>query len=586
MFTIRSYKKPLILLLITAGIVFGGMIHVKHVQAEVVNPTATPKISFTFDDGKSSSLLSAAPVLSQYGFTGTDYIITGCMDVVVPATCKTDSTETPMMTWNQVKELKNTYGWEIGSHTVSHPLLTKLSATKLKQELSDSKKALQAQGINATSFASPYGDYNAEVLAEVAKYYTSHRGFADTGYNTWPYNNYLLRVQQVQEGVSVDTVKGYIDQAVTDNTWLILVFHDIKDIPNSNPSYYQYSTADLSAIASYVKQKNIKVTNISDGLVSAKSSDNLVTNPISGNKLGNGWTTDGGSSVSIDTNNHASVPEPKKSIKVTAQKDKNVHIFSPKVTINPKSTYVIKGYVNINKIDSGGAMGFYIDEYDVNGNWISGQYKQTIDTKYIKDLSFMYSASSNLVARASLQVIIINNSGVVAFISNIQWIETTSGPPPTPQPNQINLIVNGDFEQGFSGWSTDNNQAIMLDANNNGSINSVKSSAKLTNINTKSVHLFSDKISVSSNTSYQVSCDLNIKTLTNEIGFYIDEYDVNGNWVSGKYLFSKKDTLSGTIKFAYVPSSKNVAKASLQIIVASGVGTEVYADNIQWKIQA
>lgn len=573
-------KKVLLVTVVAATVFVAGAVKNNTAEAAVQNATPKSKVSFTFDDGGTSNITKAAPALAQYGFTGTSYVTTSCVGkTTAPNNCAAD-TGIPYMTWAQIKTLQNTYGWEIGSHSVNHPLMTEITAAKLEQEVANSKKAFQAQGLNPTAFATPYGDYNQNVLAAIAKYYTSHRGFADTGYNTWPYNNYLLRVQQVQAGVSVDTVKGYIDQAAADGTWLILVFHDIQDTPSTNPEDYQFSTADLSTVAAYVKSQNISVTNVSKGLVTADAADNLMTDPINGTTVGNGWTTDAAANVKLDTTSKGSAPESTKSVKVTASTTKNIHAFSPTVNVNPKSTYVVKGYVNLAAITSG-EVGFYIDEYDANGNWISGQYKQTINAWYAKDLSFMYTASSSLVAKARLQIIITSNSGITVYIDNIQWFVATSGPAPDPTPTPVNLLTNGDFESGLTGWSADSS-AITLDTNNNGSAANPKNSVKLANTAGKNSHLFAPKVAVTSGKAYQISCNLKIVSLSGQIGFYIDEYDANGNWISGKYVFTKADNVTGTVTFSYTPTSANVKTASLQVIMSAGTGTVAYLDNVQW----
>jgi len=77
-------------------------------HAAVINPTAAARVSFTFDDSLNSALTQAAPTLSKYGFTGTDYAITGCMGMItVPNTCRADS-DVPYMSWDQIAQLKNT----------------------------------------------------------------------------------------------------------------------------------------------------------------------------------------------------------------------------------------------------------------------------------------------------------------------------------------------------------------------------------------------------------------------------------------------------------------------------------------------
>src|SRR5215471_12165201 len=104
--------------------------------ASVTNPAASPKVSFTFDDSLASAYTQAAPTLAQYGLSGTDYAITTCVGMTkLPNTCRAN-TQLPYMTWAQVKALQNTYGWEIGSHTVDHQCL----ASNSKIDPSDCQK--------------------------------------------------------------------------------------------------------------------------------------------------------------------------------------------------------------------------------------------------------------------------------------------------------------------------------------------------------------------------------------------------------------------------------------------------------------
>ncbi len=564
------------LLIFTLTLSIFGLLSINSVKAraEVINSAPAAQVSFTFDDATSGTFTKAAPALAQYGFSGTSYVTTSCVGMkTIPNNCAADS-GVPYMTWAQLTQLQNSYGWEIGSHTVSHPLLSTVSTTKLRQELVNSKTVLTNKGFKVNSIATPYGDYNDVVLAEIAKNYTSHRGFADTGYNTWPHNNYLLRVQQVQYGVSVDTIKSYIDQAQATNTWLILVFHDISDNPSNLTDDYQYSTSDLTAIAAYVKSKNIKVNNITNGMLSASEVDNKLADPVSGSTIGNGWTTDLATNVKVDTTKKGAFSNPTNSVKVISSTATNVHLYSPTISINSNSTYAVRAYSNVQS-KNGGDLGVYIDEYDTNGNWISGQYKQTVSAWHVNEISFAYFASSSKVVKARLQLIVTKSSGTVVYLDNIQWIETTAGPAPEPDPIMPNLIDNGNFDNGFIGWSTDNSSNINL-ATFNGS-----NAVQLNSNTVSNSHLFSSKINVSSLKAYTISAQIDVLSTT-QIGFYIDEYDTNGNWISGQYLYTKSDSVSGLVIFSYKPSSVNVASSSLQIIVPIGNNTQAYIDNISW----
>jgi len=59
-------------------------------------------------------------------------------------------------------------GFEIGAHTVSHPVLSKLNRRDLVREVGECKNVLEeVLGRGVTSFAYPKGRYNADVIAEV-----------------------------------------------------------------------------------------------------------------------------------------------------------------------------------------------------------------------------------------------------------------------------------------------------------------------------------------------------------------------------------------------------------------------------------
>lgn len=550
--------------------------------------STTAKVSFTFDDGRASAATQAAPTLAKYGFTGTDYVISGCVGMItVPNTCHANN-DTTYMTWDQVTQLQNTYGWEIGSHTVTHPYLASFNAAdgqpenlttaQIIQELTKSKSDLSAHGINATDFASPYGDYNQAVLAQIAKLYASHRGFADTGYNSAPYNDYIIRDQRVQAGVTVAAVESYVDQAIASNSWLVLTFHDIMPTANTNPLMTtSISTADLDQIAAYVKSKGVPVVNINNGLINGA---NLLTNSTFDNGIANGWSTDAPASIVKNTGRNGSYPSPKNSVSMKAT-TKNVHLFSPNVAVDPGSTYILKSFLNLAKITSS-TMGYYVDEYDANGNWVSGQYKQSVSFAWPQTVGFEYKPTSTKVAKARLQVIVPANSGIQAYVDNFQWINE-SNTPPTPPPVQTNLVANGAFDSGIStGWTTDGISNIVADAGSNGSPANPINSVKMTAV-TQNTHLFSPKVTLTSGKTYSLSTYVNTKQLTSgEVGFYVDEYDVNGNWTSGQYKTGARSAGASTVSFAYTPTSANVKSASLQIILVGNSGIVAYIDNVVW----
>lgn len=376
-------------------------------HAIVRNPAPAPQVSFTFDDGYKSVWQHAAPVLEQYGFTGTSYVTTGFIG------------QENHLTWNQVKRLQNERGWDIGSHTVTHPPLAEVTQPQLEQELRRSKNMLLNRGINVRSFATPYGDYNNQALAAIARYYETHRPFHDQGNNHWPYSDYLLQVKQVQRDVSVAQVKQYIDEAKQNNMWLILVFHDIKNTEPATIGTYDYARKDLRAIARYVHEQGVAVTNVADGIVTSNS------NLLPGGNFEGGigpWTTDAMRHVQFRAQNRGAVPYANGLVRLTTAPDRNVHLFSPRVAVQSGSGYLFKSFLNVETIQVG-AVGYYIDEYDQFGNWISGQYKIAEHSSFVESINFAYEPSNAAVKEASLQVVVTADSGILAYVDSFRMYQ-------------------------------------------------------------------------------------------------------------------------------------------------------------------
>jgi peptidoglycan/xylan/chitin deacetylase (PgdA/CDA1 family) len=109
----------------------------------------------TFDDGSASIRRNALPVLRKLHWPGVLNLKLGNMRArggITPA---------------QINALVKA-GWELDSHTISHPDLTTLSAAALEHEVADSRWMLQRQfHVPARFFCYPAGRYDARVIAAV-----------------------------------------------------------------------------------------------------------------------------------------------------------------------------------------------------------------------------------------------------------------------------------------------------------------------------------------------------------------------------------------------------------------------------------
>jgi peptidoglycan/xylan/chitin deacetylase (PgdA/CDA1 family) len=130
----------------------------------------------TFDDAYRSILRAGLPVLERLGVPATVFVPT---DAAAEAGLMTWSElarwvggehepELRCMSWEEVRELSSR-GWEIGSHTCSHPHLPELDAESLAAELARSRAACEEQlQLPCATLAYPFGSYDAKVMDAVA----------------------------------------------------------------------------------------------------------------------------------------------------------------------------------------------------------------------------------------------------------------------------------------------------------------------------------------------------------------------------------------------------------------------------------
>lgn len=122
----------------------------------------------TFDDGMLSQYIYAKPILDKYNFKATFYIICNSVD------------KENRMNWNNILTLEEE-GHEIGSHSMNHQRLGKLSDNEMKYEIIESRKCLEDKGFNVTSFSFPYndGDNNKDIIKNIADNYYIARTASD-----------------------------------------------------------------------------------------------------------------------------------------------------------------------------------------------------------------------------------------------------------------------------------------------------------------------------------------------------------------------------------------------------------------------
>jgi peptidoglycan/xylan/chitin deacetylase (PgdA/CDA1 family) len=137
----------------------------------VLSPPWPKTVAVTFDDGFASVSERAEPILSALGLPGTVFVPTAFMSGQrdlrwngIEAWCDTpDAAELRCMGWDELRELADR-GWEVGSHTRTHPRLTDLAEPELRSELRDSlEECSQQLRRRCRAVAYPYGAVNLGV---------------------------------------------------------------------------------------------------------------------------------------------------------------------------------------------------------------------------------------------------------------------------------------------------------------------------------------------------------------------------------------------------------------------------------------
>ena len=119
-------------------------------------------VILTFDDGYADTFENALPILAEFGFTAAVFPV---LDMERRSNWwdSTESLRAPLLTPAQLRELESA-GVELGSHTLTHPRLTRASDADLALELARSREILASLVARPLPvIAYPYGEVNERV---------------------------------------------------------------------------------------------------------------------------------------------------------------------------------------------------------------------------------------------------------------------------------------------------------------------------------------------------------------------------------------------------------------------------------------
>jgi len=176
----------------------------------------TPGIVFSFDDRTYEQWEKQLDLFSKYNTKVTFFV--------------TDDSVTNFMLKAQDR------GHEIGYHTITHPHLSELSKEEFYKETISCIGLFKDAGIELTSFAYPFGDFQPWMHDELLKYYKILRGFdsfihytLDEMKSGFVISASIDAINHQQEEIFQKNINDMLQSAVDSRKIINLTTHEISD---------------------------------------------------------------------------------------------------------------------------------------------------------------------------------------------------------------------------------------------------------------------------------------------------------------------------------------------------------------------
>lgn len=174
-------------------------------------------VTFSYDDGYTNWMKYSLPLHQYYNFPGTYNIIGKYLYDEPDATYMR-----PSMVW-----IADQLGMEIASHTQNHVFLPSLSDEDIRAEFENSIDSLAAIDIDAKTLAVPFSSYDERVRAIATEYFDGVRVLNHDYNDVNNYDRHWINSVAVTNTTTFEHIKGWIDGAIRDRAWIIIMWHDI-----------------------------------------------------------------------------------------------------------------------------------------------------------------------------------------------------------------------------------------------------------------------------------------------------------------------------------------------------------------------
>jgi peptidoglycan/xylan/chitin deacetylase (PgdA/CDA1 family) len=160
----------------------------KMAQAAYDSDVALPPkpILLTFDDGYTDTYYNVFPMLKEFGFTGTFFVITSYLD----------EGRRDYLNWAEAKAMADA-GMSIESHSAHHYEMRGLSKPLLQEEVFGSLKDIEAKiGVKPHFFGYPSGYYDTNLIRTLIAAGVTGAFTTSDGFTVSPWN--MLRLPRIR----------------------------------------------------------------------------------------------------------------------------------------------------------------------------------------------------------------------------------------------------------------------------------------------------------------------------------------------------------------------------------------------------
>jgi peptidoglycan/xylan/chitin deacetylase (PgdA/CDA1 family) len=222
-------------------------------------------VTIQFDDGTADQL-GTLPLLQGHGMAATFYVNSGFIG------------DSEHLSWTDLHTLLDA-GNEIAGHTLEHVDLKPLTTAEARQQVCVDRNNLLAQGFPATSFAYPFGSFDAgsELVVHDCGY-NSGRGVSGISKNgpfaetIPPLDPYATRTPpNPKKATKLSTLETEVrDAEANGGGWVQFVFHHLC----ANCDAYSVTPEKLTALLDFLQGE------VAAGRVSVQTTAQVIGGPV------------------------------------------------------------------------------------------------------------------------------------------------------------------------------------------------------------------------------------------------------------------------------------------------------------------